>query len=312
MFYLIVNPSSRSGNKGNTEEKMKAILQERGVACHALHTKYAGHARAMAAEISDAAAKEGTVHTIAVLGGDGTVNEVINGITDFDAVRFAALPVGSGNDCARGLGLLEEPEETVLRRAAEEKVLRQLDICEAVLDTEDGKKTHRFVVSGGIGFDAAVVEETNRSRVKPVLNKVHLGSLSYSAIAVKQIVTAKECVCDLETDAAHMHFDRILLASAMNVSYQGGGFCFAPDAQPDDGKLNGIVIGDIPLLRELMAFPKIKTGNHYGIKGVTHFQAEKIDIRTSVPLFVHTDGEILGKTDHVVFSCTGRKIGLIV
>ena len=312
MFYLIVNPSSSSGYGTQTDEELMAVLRERGIAACAIRTEYAGHARKLAEEISREAKAAGRRDTLAVLGGDGTLNEILNGIEDFDSILLAVIPVGSGNDMARGLGLLPVPKEELFARIAEQKELRQMDIC-SVSFTENGTdRTHLFGVSAGIGFDAAVVEETNRSRVKSVLNKVHLGSLSYTAVAVKQILTAKESSCDLETEEMQLHLDRILFACAMNQPYEGGGFYFAPDSRSDDGKLGGLVIGDIPLVRELLAFPKAKKGQHYGIRGVRHFSAETIRVRTGNPLFIHTDGEIIGKADNAVFAYTGKKIALTV
>ena len=102
MIYFIVNITARTGKSRAIWMEMKEILENRSIEYKAYQTKYAGHATELARKISSL--PEDRIYLITV-GGDGTLNEVINGITDFSRIVLGILPIGSGNDFARGMGI---------------------------------------------------------------------------------------------------------------------------------------------------------------------------------------------------------------
>ena len=107
MLYFIVNEKSKSGNAKQIWKEIEEVLKVRNVSYQAFVSEYRGHAGKLAAEIC--AMDDNDICLVAV-GGDGTANEVINGITDFEKVRFGVIPTGSGNDLARGLSLSKDPK----------------------------------------------------------------------------------------------------------------------------------------------------------------------------------------------------------
>lgn len=107
MLYFIVNEKSKSGNAKQIWKEIEEVLKVRNVSYQAFVSEYRGHAGKLAAEIC--AMDDNDICLVAV-GGDGTANEVINGITDFEKVRFGVIPTGSGNDLARGLLLSKDPK----------------------------------------------------------------------------------------------------------------------------------------------------------------------------------------------------------
>ena len=116
MLYFIVNQKARSGKGASHWQEVCGVLREQHMEYKAWMTEYEGHAFSLVREICTQAKQSGDKDIcLVVLGGDGTVNEVINGIPDFEGVRIGILPVGSGNDLARGLGIKGSVTENLMR-----------------------------------------------------------------------------------------------------------------------------------------------------------------------------------------------------
>ena len=126
---------------------------------------------------------------LAVVGGDGTANEVINGITHPEKVRFGLIPTGSGNDLARGLKLSGTPSENLARMLSCMQRGREactvIDLGEVAWD--DCEKPRKFAISAGVGLDALVCKKALTSKLKVFLNKLHLGKLTYLLITVQSL-----------------------------------------------------------------------------------------------------------------------------
>lgn len=327
MVSIIMNPSSHSGE---SNEKAVSLLEEeldnRHIPYEVCQTEGPGHARDLASKIT-----EKSDASIIVCGGDGTINEVINGIRDFSDVKFGFIPIGSANDFARGLRLrpidTEERLRRYVRRLADGRVRRKLDIGNVHLEnrTEIYSRQHpevipddmRFVISSGVGFDAGVCEEALNSETKSFLNRLHLGALTYGAIAYRTLnaVYSKKVACDGVTDdGTRVHLDHLLFAAAFNLPYEGGGYRFAPDASGKDGKLSFVAIGDMPAAQILWHFPGAHRGSkpYYSLPDVHHFMFRKMTIQTSEPLWLHTDVEVALKTDRITFSLLDEKLQLLV
>ena len=323
MFYCIVNPSARSGNGKNIynifEEKCKTL----GKPYKVVFTKGPGHAMSVVKKLTEKKIGEDSSEpiNIVVMGGDGTLNEVISGIQDFDRVRLGVVPLGSGNDFVRDLDFPGNPSD-LIDRILKGEVVRKLDIGNIHYDhmTKTLSRLHdsriasdrRFDVSAGIGFDAAVCEEALSSKTKNKLNKFGLGKATYGVIAIKQIFHADQPSCDITTDTGeHIHLDHLIFAAAMIHHYEGGGFKFAPDADLGDGCFDLVAGGDMSYFQIFKALPLAFFGWHYGRKGIYHIRAKEITIKTALPLWVHTDGEVLLKSDHITLTCLKQKLCLL-
>ena len=117
MYHFLVNPSSCSGKGGKYWELLKCRLDERGVSYQVHFSSKPGDMARTAAALTggaDGSAKTDEVHLV-VLGGDGTVNEAIQGIRDFEKTLFSYIPTGSGNDLARDTGISRDPEKALLK-----------------------------------------------------------------------------------------------------------------------------------------------------------------------------------------------------
>lgn len=315
MYHIIINPASRSGRgRYIWEEIVQPALLEKNVAYNAYFSEKAGDVVRLAGYITEnfPGTPDEPVRLI-VLGGDGTVNETLQGIRDFAHVVLGYIPTGSSNDLARDVGISKNP----------------LDALAHILDAEDNADSVRrmdrgvtmtdsceryFAVSCGLGFDAAVCEEAMNSKIKDTLNRLKLGKLTYLGIALKQLLTTKRVSCDLYLDDNEkpIHIKKILFLTAMNHRYEGGGFKFCPDADYTDGTFDLCVAGNLPKLVILFALPTAFFGKHYMFPGINHYRAKHVCVKTSAPLWLHTDGEVHQKTDHLEIDCVRQDIRFII
>ena len=322
MYYCIVNPSSRSGKGKSIWNKLEQLFKEANIEYKALYTKGPGHATELVHELTDKSKSDRVLPIrLVVLGGDGSLNEAINGIDDFENTYVGYIPTGSSNDFSRDLSYPKNVS-ILIKRILEGKVVRTLDIGKVTYNSmtkpmsrlhDDNIKSSRlFDVSCGIGFDAGVCEEALSSGTKNFLNKIGLGKLTYGAIAVRQLLKADKIPCDIIfEDGTTKHFKRFILIAAMIHHYEGGGFKFAPKADLCDGKFDIVAAHDMSKYKMFPALPFAFFGHHFWIKGIDHYLVSKITIRTQLPMWVHTDGEVSVKSDNITLECFKEKLKMI-
>lgn len=304
MLYIIVNPASKSGLGRKKWESFKKKLNQNSIVYEVFFTDKKSGASKCAREISGKMRSDSR-DILCVLGGDGTINEVLNA---FDAhniqnTALAYLPTGSSNDLARALGIASSPDELI--RRIKKPIIHTADTGMVVT----GGKNRRFCVSCGIGLDAAVCKEALDSKLKDILNRLGLGKLTYAGIALKQLLFAPSCHCDLTLeDGSVKHFDRLLFAVAMVQPYEGGSIRMAPMADCHDGLFDVMVVAGLRKWRALYLLPLAFFGLHTKAKNVYFFKVPGLTIETDVPLIVHADGEYCGKQQKITLSC--QKNGL--
>lgn len=303
MLYLIVNLKSRSGYAKIIWKQVKKTLIEQNIKYNVYFTEYKGHATTLARDITGANAQMKLV----VLGGDGTVNEVIEGIEHFDKVILGYIPTGSSNDFARSLQLPSNPNDAIMN-IIKPKYFIKIDIGEVTANNEK----RRFAVSCGIGFDAAICQEALESNIKDMLNKLKLGKLTYVGIALKQIALFKKQSTEIVVDGVmKVNYKRIYFISSHIHKYEGGGLKLCPDAKYDDGMLDVCVIGNISKFKILLLLPTAFFGKHTKYKNVDIIKCKEITIRASQSLPVHTDGESFGVQNEITVKCLNEKITVI-
>lgn len=291
MYHFIVNPASRSGRGMEVWQQTEHTLRAEKIPYKVYFTSHTGHGTQLAKVIS----QQNPEHTLVVIGGDGTVNEVVNGIAPDCPVTLSYIPVGSGNDFARGMHL---PSET---NAALKKILSSRP--EMVLDTgllSTPKRTSRFAVSAGLGYDAEVCYEVSHSPVKKWLNRLHLGKLIYAYAAVKLLFTFQTSDMDVELDGnRHYHFSKVYFVAGMNLQYEGGGFRFCPHASCRDGALDYLIVHDLSKWKILLLFPTAYFALHTRIPGITILRGTKMHIHSQRPYKIHQDGEFAGISNNI-------------
>lgn len=283
MYTFIVNPNARSGLGHKIWSSLEEVLKEKNVEYEVLFTKYQHHATKLVHKLTST----GEECTIIALGGDGTINEVVNGIQDISKVTLGYIPIGSSNDFARSLKLSTDAHEA-LKHILNPSAYKYINV--GTLEYKDKKR--RFAVSSGLGFDAAVCHQIVISKLKLILNKVGLGKLTYVAVAIQRLMAQNPKPMTLTfDDGRQVNFKKAYFAAAMNQKYEGGGFKFCPKADPSDDILDIIVASDISKLKVLCLLPTAFKGWHVHIKGIYTYQCKYVDIESEIALPVHTDGE---------------------
>ncbi len=286
MIHVIINSSSGAEKATANEKQIKKYLSEAGEEFKIYRTEKAGDIALFAKNITESA--ESMSH-ILLVGGDGSINELLSGLKDTKKVILSIVPSGSGNDFARAVGIPHELKPA-LDIAVKRKRSTATDLGEVIYENGERRK---FLISAGIGFDAAVCEEAENSKAKKRLNKIGLGRLSYGVIALKQIFGALRpngYICF--DDSNKIPLKRVLFAAFMNEPFEGGGFRFGPHASHSDGKLDICTVDKICGLKFFVALPFGFSGKHFIFRNVNEYRASKIRIHLDFPLWVHTDGEV--------------------
>lgn len=300
MYHIIVNPGARSGQGLKQWKRLHKELERAKITYIVHFTKSAQDATAYTRSITDRRLYEHNAvdNRIIVLGGDGTLNCVLNGIDDPAHTLIAYLPAGTSNDFAKALQISDDPLRTL------QAFSRHGQTCSADIGVAScGKKTRRFAVSSGIGYDAAICREALHAPAKDFLNRLGLGRLTYVIIALKQLISLQSVSCDLYLDdQPPIHMKHFYFAAFMQQPFEGGGFAFCPKANPRDGLLDVCFVGNISKLFALSLFPLAAKGRHIGRRGIHYYRGRRIRIVTSKPLCVHTDGEILGSFSELSLS----------
>lgn len=302
-YTFIINTKARSGKGGIIWNMLKPELKKRRINCDIFYTEYAGHATKIAAD----ATSDGGEHTLIVLGGDGSVGEVLSGIRDCSKVTLGFIPTGSGNDFSRELKLPVKPSEAL------KNILEPGRIVPMDVGIVKSGGIYRFAVSTGIGFDASVCHYAEKSRMKMFLNRIHLGSLVYLGTALKRLFADPLYEADVWLDDNEpLHFQKVYFAAAMNQPYEGGGFRFCPDAKPDDGLLDVIVVSGLLRLKVLCLLPTAFLGKHVRFQGIDIYKCKKVRIETNEKAAIHTDGQPIAVENVLEAEISRKQIRVIV
>ncbi|MGN1147837.1 MAG: diacylglycerol/lipid kinase family protein [Lachnospiraceae bacterium] len=317
MYHIIVNPASRSGRGRHIwKEIIEPALSDKDISYKVYFSEKPGDvvklARIITAPFADTGDNMMDACRLIILGGDGTVNEALQGISSCCRVIIGYIPTGSSNDLARDVGVPKNPLEALERILSIDDnadIVRPMD--RGIVKTQNAERS--FAVSTGLGFDAAVCEEAMNSKIKDTLNRLKLGKLTYLGIAIKQLFAARKVSCDLYLDDKEpIHIKKLLFIASMTHRFEGGGFKFCPTADYTDGIFDLCVVGNLPKLIILLALPTAFFGKHFLFPGIDHYRARHIRIKTSAPLWLHTDGEVHEKSDDLEISCAQGDIRFII
>ena len=304
MIHVIINSSSGSEKGSVIEKVVKPYLSQAGEKFEIHYSEKPGDIARIGEEITkDATSKV----RILLIGGDGSINELLSGIEDTSNIILSIIPTGSGNDFARSVGI---PSDIRLALDIAVKRGRTSIIDLGEVRYNDGT-TRKFIISAGIGFDAAVCEEAMHSKLKKTLNKFGLGKLSYGLIAIKQIFGADKPDGMISFDGKEeIPVKKILFSAFMNEPFEGGGFKFGPNASHTDGKLDVCTANDISCGKVFFVLPFAMSGKHFMFKEIHGEKASKIHIKLTSPVWVHTDGEVTRQADELTIKVLKSAINI--
>lgn len=282
---VIVNPVAGAYSTRRRWPRISRLLRHVGLSFDYQYTEGVGHA----IELAKAATDDGYRYLVAV-GGDGTVNEVANGILHSTGAGNTVLGVvstGTGSDFARSVGIPRHYVRACSSLTSSQRLLIDVGVVEY---KSKGQSLRRFFVNAaGVGFDAAAVETTER------LPKYFGGTIPYLAGLLRTLVGYRNKSVVLRI-GDKVEAARILSVVVANGSYFGGGMHVAPEASLNDNLLDVVVFGDVGKFDLLKSLPMVYKGTHGTHPKVSMEKAATINVESSERVLVHADGELLGET----------------
>lgn len=305
MYHIIVNRSAASGQCETIWKKLLPVLEETGVSYEAHLTSCAEETSALVRSLTGQGEQ---IHLI-LLGGDGTLNLVFQNILDLTNTRLSIIPVGSGNDFARDMGisrqpakallhLLQSPEEVVLDYGVVHYMPEQKEASSANEEEE-----RHFLISCGVGYDAAICNDVNTGSLKKLLNKLKLGKISYLLTGMRHLLGWKASNCSIQAGKWAVDSLPIFLCVAMIHRFEGGGVAFAPKADATDGKFDLCIVKDMKILPRITALVMVMLRRHGLLSSITMGRSAHLEASFQEPLWLHTDGEVLGRVTSCRMIC---------
>jgi YegS/Rv2252/BmrU family lipid kinase len=282
---VIVNPAAGANRTHRMWPVIKRLIEGTGLSFDSRLTEGKGHA----IELARRAVKDGCRYLVAV-GGDGTVHEVANGLLEAPVPEETVLGIvctGTGSDLSRSVGTPRDYKRacSVLTSTAR----RTLDTGLLEYHKEGRSFRRYFLNAAGIGFDAAVVEATER------MPKYFGGTIPYLTGLARSLLSYRNKVVDFRIDGRAPERAKILSMVMANGGYFGGGMFVAPEARLDDGLFDVVIVGDFGKLELVKVFPRVYKGTHLGYPKVRLERGSRVSIESSQRFLVHADGELLGE-----------------
>jgi diacylglycerol kinase (ATP) len=283
---FLVNPASANGSTGRRWPTLHQEARAAGVDGEVLKSERPGHL----AELAEQAASGGA-GTLVVVGGDGTVHEVVNGLmrsSRAGGVTLAVLPRGTGKDFARSLRIPTRPSAALA--TARDGQVREVDVGRAQFIAPGGSNAEAYFANfAGAGISGAIARRANAS------SKAMGGRMSFVVATITVFSRWRAVEMTATVDDRHRS-GPMFEVLAMNGDYTAGGMWAAPEARPDDGRLDVVLIGDVTKADFVRTFPKIYRGRHLSHPKIELLRGERVSVGSKHPLPVVLDGEQPGTT----------------
>lgn len=280
---IIVNEVAGSGK---AKRKSDQLQQQLTVPFTVERTEYVGHAVLLAEKYG----KEAEQILLLVVGGDGTIHEVIKGAAAHNHLVVGVMSGGSGNDFGRAYTSFSSVLEI-------EQYLKQQTISFQDLGMiTRANQSDVFMNNCGFGIDAVVTTQVNVSTIKKYFNKVSLGKLAYVWILLRELYKFKRFNIELEIDGVKHMYEGCYFVVASNQPYFGGGMKISPKSNMEDGILELTVVNDIAKWRLLLIFATVFLGKHTRFKAVKQFQGRQFELKLDQQIVGHADGEHIGES----------------
>jgi YegS/Rv2252/BmrU family lipid kinase len=301
-WLVIVNPNAGKGKGKKDWHTISSLLKREGLNFTCKFTGSKGHAIIITGE----AITEG-FRKIITVGGDGTLNEVVNGvmmnsICSPEEITLGLIPVGTGNDWGRMFGIPLDYEKAVSIISGN-RIMRQ-DAGLISFYNGDIKSERYFINIAGLGFESVVVRRTNIQK-----DKGRGGKLIYFYNLLISLLSYRNTSARVTIDGVEKNI-RFFSLNVGNGRYCGGGMRQTPDAIPDDGLLDVTIINDIgkiEIIRNLKILYNGKILSHPDIDG---YRCKNVKVSSDSIVFTEADGESLGHTP-AEFSIKPRAISIV-
>lgn len=287
-WFTIINPNAGSGKGKKDWNRISMLFTRSNIPVVSRFTESRGNAEEYVRE-----AIAGGFRKFISVGGDGTLNEVVNGIFTQDYcppsdIVIGMVPVGTGNDWGRmfGIPLVYEGAVEIIREN------RQIPHDIGVITYHQGKEMLKryFINIAGLGFEAMVVSKTNRQKEKGKSSKV-----IYLFNLLTSLLSYRKAVADITIDGRKVT-SRVFSINVGNGRYCGGGMRQTPDALPDDGLLDITVIRDMGRMEIVRNLRLLYDGTILSHPKVDGYRSNNLTVESEELLYAEADGESLGHT----------------
>jgi diacylglycerol kinase (ATP) len=284
LFGFIINPLSGNGKGASVWAGVQVDLERKNISY-----KYAATTRrGEASELVRNMMVQHTITTLIIVGGDGTVHEAIAGLWLTGelgrACRIGVIPAGTGNDFVRAHGIPHDPYKALSNVLLPDAPVRRIDV---IVSNQD----FIAVNSIGAGFDGMVAKLTNEAGYKKLFNRLGLGQLSYFITMLRVFLMYKPTAMQLVLDGSNYKLPNTWLTAVTNIPYYGGSMQICPQAVPDDGFMDIMVIQSPGRLRLFPIMLSVYAGKHTRHPAVSFYRAQSVTVRSESPLLAQTDGE---------------------
>ncbi|MEJ7849029.1 MAG: diacylglycerol kinase family protein [Pyrinomonadaceae bacterium] len=291
---IIVNPKSASGSTRENWSQLASDIRTHFGAFTVSFTKSPGDGTRLAREACESGRK-----FIIACGGDGTINEVANGILDSgEDVELGIMPSGTGGDFRRTLGMPQSPREAA-------KALRQgetelIDVGRVAFQNHDNETISRYFLNvTSFGLAASIIERVKSSSALDWLPGSSVrGKASFALSTLQEVIGLGAVTVRISIDGKEERSLNTINFCIANARYFGGGMKIAPDAKINDGFLDVVNIGDIKTAKILLKAYTLYNGSHLDLAEVKSTLGKRIEARPvndNDNVFIEIDGELPGK-----------------
>lgn len=286
-WFVIINPVSGGKYAPKLWNKMKSLLDAADILYEAVFTEYVDHAGQLAKN-----ALHDRFQQFIIIGGDGTANDVVNGIFnsgfDTSTVTVAMIAAGTGNDWVRTIGTYKNLN--AIPEALKKKNTFLQDVGEVWYQKSNQTAKRYFVNITGLGFEGHVAKKLfeNNGFLKGT-------KLQYQIAILKALFVYKHTSLTLTVDDVTTTQTGLSIAAGI-CKFNGGGLKQLPSAIYDDGLLDMTVIGSMTKLQMVFNLPKLQSGSHVKLNSVNTYRGKTIKIDSDPPIYVDADGEFIGTT----------------
>lgn len=306
-WYVVVNPHAGSKKTQEDWPEIRKLLKENGFEFTSIFTEYQYHAT----ELTKKAILEDGFRKFIVIGGDGTLNEVINGVFKQEDIPttdiiVSVISVGTGNDWGRMYNMPSSYKKQI-EVIKKEKTFLQ-DIGKVNYLHHGKRKTHYFINIAGIGFDALVAKKTNIAKQKGAS-----GILTYITSLITGLFQYDFNYVKIESEGKEIFSGKVFSVSIGICKYNGGGIMQLPNAIPDDGLFDITAIRKVSKFKVIRNLVNMYDGSFIKIKEVETFTGKEFRF-TGVPensIYLETDGESLGNSP-LDFKILKKKAKMII
>lgn len=287
---FIINPMAGKGKALDLIPKIKKVFEKRNELYFIEVTLKPGHATEIVRRYVDT--DKFRVYSV---GGDGTLNEVLNGLVGSDS-SLAVIPSGSGNDFIKSI-IRDYNNSDIL--------LRTINGNEELIDLAQANDKY-FVNISSMGFDAEVVHNSNMFNRIPGIS----GKVSYILGIIFTVFKYKSKNVRINIDGQLIE-TKVLLVAVANGKFYGRGMMPAPEAKIDDGIFDICIISEISKIKILSFFPKIINGKHGELKEVAFYKGRRIEISSEKEIALNVDGEVSVKKE-AIFEIKPKNLRIVI